>query len=330
MGSDPGGSYERFDGGVWEPSTKPNSAFSPPAIALVAVIACTFLIVTYYRYLLKYCRLPWRIRSDEHEYVVNDSDGLQISTSQNFGLEEAVMKRLPVYVFRKENDLFIEGTECAVCLLEFEENESLRILPKCSHAFHINCIDMWLGSHANCPLCRSNVVASDHSLTLPPPPAPSPAIELAVTDSVVISVEEVTEAHENHVVENNELHEVKRFANLGHNTSLEEEVSESTLCDHHEMLNMDSNNSYSKHRGVSPYLVSREPWNALAMVVISPSYHSRSVVAGESTSTDRINIGEALQRSYRLERLSPLCIKTSSRLRSGDPEALLSPHRFAK
>ncbi|CAA0827150.1 RING-H2 finger protein ATL52 [Striga hermonthica] len=45
-------------------------------------------------------------------------------------------------------------------LVEFEENEALRLLPKCSHAFHLPCIDTWLKSHSNCPLCRANVAAS--------------------------------------------------------------------------------------------------------------------------------------------------------------------------
>ena len=42
--------------------------------------------------------------------------------------------------------------------VEFQENEALRILSKCSNAFHINCIDVWLRSHANCPLCRANIM----------------------------------------------------------------------------------------------------------------------------------------------------------------------------
>ncbi|CAL1395531.1 unnamed protein product [Linum trigynum] len=50
---------------------------------------------------------------------------------------------------------------CSVCLSEFEEGESLRLLPKCSHAFHIPCIDTWLRSHKNCPLCRAPIVAAD-------------------------------------------------------------------------------------------------------------------------------------------------------------------------
>ncbi|KAB2597485.1 RING-H2 finger protein ATL54-like [Pyrus ussuriensis x Pyrus communis] len=73
------------------------------------------------------------------------------------GLPQSVIDSITVCKFRKDEGL-IEGTDCSVCLSEFEEDESLRLLPKCSHAFHIPCIDTWLRSHKNCPLCRAPIV----------------------------------------------------------------------------------------------------------------------------------------------------------------------------
>ncbi|XP_022730415.1 RING-H2 finger protein ATL52-like [Durio zibethinus] len=46
--------------------------------------------------------------------------------------------------------------ECAVCLSVFEDGEEVRELPRCKHSFHAPCIDMWLDSHFDCPLCRAS------------------------------------------------------------------------------------------------------------------------------------------------------------------------------
>lgn len=73
------------------------------------------------------------------------------------GLQQSIINSITVCKYRKEEGL-IEGTECSVCLNEFREDETLRLLPKCNHAFHIPCIDTWLRSHTNCPLCRAGIV----------------------------------------------------------------------------------------------------------------------------------------------------------------------------
>lgn len=72
------------------------------------------------------------------------------------GLQQSLIDSITVFKYRKYEG-FVDGTECSVCLGEFEQDENLRLLPKCSHAFHIPCIDTWLRSHKNCPLCRAPV-----------------------------------------------------------------------------------------------------------------------------------------------------------------------------
>ena len=49
------------------------------------------------------------------------------------------------------------GEHCSICIGEFEEGEGLRQL-KCSHFFHAECIDEWLGKKDTCPLCKSSAV----------------------------------------------------------------------------------------------------------------------------------------------------------------------------
>lgn len=72
------------------------------------------------------------------------------------GLEPSVLKSLPLVVFSPED--FKDGLECAVCLSDLVQGEKARLLPKCNHGFHVECIDMWFQSHSTCPLCRNAVV----------------------------------------------------------------------------------------------------------------------------------------------------------------------------
>ncbi|KAM0831206.1 hypothetical protein ACQ4PT_065701 [Festuca glaucescens] len=48
--------------------------------------------------------------------------------------------------------------ECAICLAEFADRESVRVLPRCGHSFHVACVDAWLRTCATCPSCRAAIV----------------------------------------------------------------------------------------------------------------------------------------------------------------------------
>ncbi|MBA0771581.1 hypothetical protein Gotri_007075, partial [Gossypium trilobum] len=75
------------------------------------------------------------------------------------GLHPSIIRSIAVCKYKRGDDL-VEGTDCAVCLTEFEEDETLRLLPKCNHAFHVPCIDTWLRSHTTCPMCRAPIVSN--------------------------------------------------------------------------------------------------------------------------------------------------------------------------
>jgi len=54
----------------------------------------------------------------------------------------------------------IERAErCLVCLSDYEAEDEARMLVKCGHLFHKDCIDQWLTEGRNsCPLCRGDGV----------------------------------------------------------------------------------------------------------------------------------------------------------------------------
>ena len=82
---------------------------------------------------------------------------------QRRGLEAHVMRSLPMCVYRSEDFNFKDGLECAVCLSDVVDGEKARILPKCNHGFHVECIDMWFHSHSTCPICRRLVGSIESS-----------------------------------------------------------------------------------------------------------------------------------------------------------------------
>lgn len=83
----------------------------------------------------------------------------------NSAAEQAI--EIPALVYSEGMELAGAETECIICLSEFTIGEKIRILEKCNHGFHLQCIQQWLISHSSCPTCRSNCSIEPN---LPPPP----------------------------------------------------------------------------------------------------------------------------------------------------------------
>ncbi|CBI19211.3 unnamed protein product, partial [Vitis vinifera] len=142
---------------------------SPYVIITVALLAGFFLLVCFNAIIVKYC-CGWRRRNrsppsesdGRDEEFLDENRGPAIDHPIWFittaGLQQAIINSITVCKYKRGEGL-IEGTECSVCLSEFQEDETLRLLPKCNHAFHIPCIDTWLSSHTNCPLCRARIIS---------------------------------------------------------------------------------------------------------------------------------------------------------------------------
>ncbi|KAI3997730.1 hypothetical protein MKX01_011805 [Papaver californicum] len=84
------------------------------------------------------------------------------------GLHSTVIEMFPVLIYsdiKNLKEISTQGmvNDCAVCLSEYKDEDMLRLLPKCQHVFHRECIDSWFVSHATCPVCRShlNPIASE-------------------------------------------------------------------------------------------------------------------------------------------------------------------------
>uniref|UniRef100_A0A0D3G6L0 RING-type E3 ubiquitin transferase n=1 Tax=Oryza barthii TaxID=65489 RepID=A0A0D3G6L0_9ORYZ len=83
--------------------------------------------------------------------------------------EEDIASSLPVSVYSSADvGNGKAAAECAVCIVEFRDGDLARLLPRCGHRFHADCVGAWLRLHSTCPLCRAA------ALPLPPPPPPPP------------------------------------------------------------------------------------------------------------------------------------------------------------
>ncbi|KAK7386646.1 hypothetical protein VNO78_26980 [Psophocarpus tetragonolobus] len=136
--------------------------FSPLVIAIIGILATTFLLVSYYTLISKYCGPRESPRRDPNEDLENHNHNHNSSLQEPFhasttGLDESLIKSIAVFKYKKGVGGSVAVTDCSVCLSEFQDDESVRLLPKCSHVFHVPCIDTWLKSHSSCPLCRASI-----------------------------------------------------------------------------------------------------------------------------------------------------------------------------
>ncbi|GJZ30438.1 putative ribonuclease H-like domain-containing protein [Tanacetum coccineum] len=129
-----------------------------PAIALViGLILCIgFTLICIILVYINYCHISNSIRLEHF-------GDLPRARSRSSGIDKKIIESLPYFKFSTLKGSK-NGLECSVCLTAFEDVEVLRMLPKCKHAFHIECIDKWLEKNSSCPLCRFKVVMDDIAL----------------------------------------------------------------------------------------------------------------------------------------------------------------------
>lgn len=132
------------------------SIFTALLVSMGGILAATLGLVVYHLVILKYCLT--RQTADTRPPPP------QLSTST--GLDPNILETIPIltYSSKQKDSLFhTDQTECAVCLEELEDDDKVRLLPTCRHAFHITCIDQWFIENTNCPVCRSPVTAPERA-----------------------------------------------------------------------------------------------------------------------------------------------------------------------
>ncbi|KAG9133027.1 hypothetical protein Leryth_015396 [Lithospermum erythrorhizon] len=165
-----------------------------PMVLLIIIIFSILFCITGLLHLL--VRSLWRPRNRDLDELDNVT-ALQGQLQQLFnlhdsGVDQSFIDTLPVFNYKSIIGLK-DPFDCAVCLCEFEGEDELRLLPKCSHAFHMECIDTWLLSHSTCPLCRDSLLTD-----CPPSSNCSPLVFVLESRSTETSRETVLERDSNH------------------------------------------------------------------------------------------------------------------------------------
>lgn len=157
-----------------ESNQSSGSKISPALLVVIVILAAIFFICGI---LHLFVRFVMRKRSSSQDFQssrypeMSNSESFRRQLQQLFnlhdsGLDQTFIDALPVFLYKEIKGLK-EPFDCAVCLCEFSEHDKLRLLPLCSHAFHIDCIDTWLLSNSTCPLCRGTLFSPGFSIENP-------------------------------------------------------------------------------------------------------------------------------------------------------------------
>nr|XP_043638117.1 RING-H2 finger protein ATL11-like [Erigeron canadensis] len=130
---------------------------STPMTVVLACLLTSFLLIAFFYYYFRHYAEDQLALAAATGHVGQRSSMTEAAAR---GLDPAVIATFTSFIYSEVKEITIgqQVLECAVCLNEFCDHESLRLLPECSHVFHRNCIDEWLAFHVTCPVCRTSLV----------------------------------------------------------------------------------------------------------------------------------------------------------------------------
>ncbi|XP_037458086.1 probable E3 ubiquitin-protein ligase ATL44 [Triticum dicoccoides] len=131
----------------------PTAALDYDAAVILAVMLCALVCALGLNSVLQQCVARCARRA------VADPAGWVAHRRANAGLKREALVALPVATYagekkQQQQHASASGAGCAICLSDFADGETIRVLPVCGHRFHVLCVDRWLTSRCSCPTCR--------------------------------------------------------------------------------------------------------------------------------------------------------------------------------
>ncbi|RDX79543.1 RING-H2 finger protein ATL11, partial [Mucuna pruriens] len=129
-------------------------------VTIMAIVAVMFFISAFLSLYSRKCSDRQAHTHGNRLDLAPPTGAAVLSQTEANGLNQATIETFPTFLYSDVKGLKIgkDTLACAVCLNEFEDDETLRMIPKCCHVYHPICIDAWLASHSTCPVCRANLV----------------------------------------------------------------------------------------------------------------------------------------------------------------------------
>ncbi|KAL1191048.1 RING-H2 finger protein ATL57 [Cardamine amara subsp. amara] len=159
-------------------NTTSSSSTPPQSTSLDSSMALTIFVLLIVLFFLGFFSVYIRHFADESTAEISSIPRRRSSTmspprhlsssvisrpfSSRRGLDSQAVRSLPVYGYT--NGAKQRNEECVICLSDFEEGETVKVIPHCGHVFHVACVDTWLSSHVSCPFCRSSQLFPDKVL----------------------------------------------------------------------------------------------------------------------------------------------------------------------
>jgi hypothetical protein len=116
--------------------------------AVFAALCTTISLVLCFRFYAELKRPPWpspQARGGGQQESTRDDDLRRPETMVRVEMQAALASgRVPSYAHGDG------AADCAVCLGEVENGETVRRMPSCQHVFHRECIDLWPCAAAAC------------------------------------------------------------------------------------------------------------------------------------------------------------------------------------
>ena len=145
--------------------------------SLFAVVVIIIILHIYARYLLRRQERRQRDSLYRAATTTTTTTTTQVAPDEIFprppagkGLDPTVIASLPKFTHKPSDHS--EAVECSICLSTVGEEATVRVLPNCTHMFHVGCVDVWLSSNTTCPICRT---AAEPRVLHPAQPTAPPA-----------------------------------------------------------------------------------------------------------------------------------------------------------